>query len=169
MFLGHGNKGQFEDGSSFQHSHGDADTQHTADLDAYSIQSNCRREHIFGSDHRLCVVSTQLNFRMNHDVSRGVPHRRDWSSTLLRTHVDFCQGNKDVSCRLAIVVPCDVASRAGVVDELCPEVLGHFIKARFTSAMLPPHAVSTHGGPQSAVPRVSPGMVHGVIIYFYTR
>ena len=78
---------------------------------------------VMGSDHRLCVVSTQLNFRTNHDVSRGIFHLRDWSSTLFRTHVDLCQWSSDVSCRLDGVVPCDVASRAGVVDQLYQKFL----------------------------------------------
>ena len=78
---------------------------------------------VMDSDHRLCVVSTQLNFRTNHDVSRGIFHLRDWLSTLFRTHVDLCQWSSDVSCRLDGVVPCDVASRAGVVDQLYQKFL----------------------------------------------
>ena len=70
------------------------------------------------SDHRLCFVSTKLNCRTTHDVSRGFPHLRDWSSTLLQAHVDLCQWSSDVCCRLDGVVPCDVASREVVVDEL---------------------------------------------------
>ena len=64
-----------------------------------------------GSDHRLCVVSTQLNCRTTHHVPRGIPHLRDWSSTLLRVHVDLCQWSSDVCCWLDGVVPCDVATR----------------------------------------------------------
>ena len=42
---------------------------------------------VMGSDHRLCVVSTQLNCRTTHTVPRGIPHLRDWSSTLLPTSI----------------------------------------------------------------------------------
>ena len=66
---------------------------------------------VMGSDHRLCVVSTQLNCRTTHHVPRGIPHLREWSSTLFRAHVDLCQWSSDVCCWLDGVVPCDVATR----------------------------------------------------------
>ena len=79
---------------------------------------------MMGSDHRLCVVSTQLNCRTTHDVPHEIPPLRDWSSTLLRAHVDLCQWSSDVCCRLYGIVPCAVASREVVVDELYQKFLG---------------------------------------------
>ena len=76
-----------------------------------------------GSDHRLCVVSTHLNCRTTHAVPRGIPHLRGWSSTLLRAHVDLCQWSSDVCSRLDGIVPCAVASREVVVDELYQKFL----------------------------------------------
>ena len=106
--------------------------------------------------------NTQLNCRTTHAVPRGIPHLRDWSSTLLRAHVDLCQWSSDVCSRLDGIVPCAVASREVVVDELYQKFLAILSWHAHVSDVLP-DAVSLHGGPQSAMPLVLPGMVHGVI------
>ena len=118
---------------------------------------------IKGSDPRSCEVSTKLNFRTNHDVPREIHPLQDWSSTLLRAHGDLCQWSSDVSNRLDGVVPCDDVRHAGVVTTCSKSSRPFCHGLPHVNDILVPDSQSSWWT-QSALPRVSPGMVHGVII-----
>ena len=77
---------------------------------------------IMGSNHRLCVLSTELVHR-SPSVARSIPPLRDWSSTLLRAHMELWEWSCEVSGHLHGLPPRNEARRVDVMDGLYQKLL----------------------------------------------